>query len=337
MISEIQAASARANFARYRPGQHGGHYESFFVRANHPSRPLAFWIRYTIFSPDRRPELAIGELWAVAFDGESSEHVAVKSEVPLSHCLFDRDKFAVRIAGALLEPGRLSGGAASGGHTLSWDLDFGGATEPLFLFPLKLYDTRLPKAKTLVPAPLAVFSGTLTVDGRTLAVDDWIGSQNHNWGSQHTDHYAWGQVAGFDDAPGDFLELGTARLKFGPFWTPFMTTLVLRHRGQEIALNSLRQTLRARASFGYFSWQFHSATAAVEVEGSIHAPRESFVGLRYLNPPGGSKHCLNSKLAACELRLTDKLAGATEVLHCRQRAAFEILTGDSDHGVAISA
>ena len=28
-----------------------GHYESWFLRGNHPSRPLAFWIRYTIFHP----------------------------------------------------------------------------------------------------------------------------------------------------------------------------------------------------------------------------------------------------------------------------------------------
>jgi hypothetical protein len=43
-----------------------------------------------------------------------------------------------------------------------------------------------------------------------------VGSQNHNWGSRHTDHYAWGQVAGFDDDPDAFLELSTARVRVGP-------------------------------------------------------------------------------------------------------------------------
>src|SRR5688500_2735999 len=33
------------NAVRYRPGEAAGHYESFFLRANHPARPLAFWIR----------------------------------------------------------------------------------------------------------------------------------------------------------------------------------------------------------------------------------------------------------------------------------------------------
>ena len=60
----------RANKTVHQPGQTTGHYESFFLRANHPSLPLAFWIRYTIFSPQGQPEKAIGELWAVYFDGE---------------------------------------------------------------------------------------------------------------------------------------------------------------------------------------------------------------------------------------------------------------------------
>jgi hypothetical protein len=49
---------------------------------------------------------------------------------------------------------------------------------------------------------------------------DWVGSQNHNWGSKHTDRYSWGQVAGFDAHPESFLEVATARLKLGPLWTP---------------------------------------------------------------------------------------------------------------------
>jgi hypothetical protein len=64
----------------YTPGQRAGHYESFYQRANHPSRPLAFWIRYTIFSPAADPSRTRGELWAVLFDGESGRHDVGKGE-----------------------------------------------------------------------------------------------------------------------------------------------------------------------------------------------------------------------------------------------------------------
>jgi hypothetical protein len=177
------------------------------------------------------------------------------------------------------------------------------------------------------------------VGGERVEIADWVGSQNHNWGSKHTDHYAWGQVAGFDNAPDSFLEVATARLKLGPMWTPFMTPLVLRHRGEEIALNSLRQMIRAQASIDFFHWRFKSETGSVRIEGALSAPREAFVGLRYGNPPGGSKQCLNSKIATCELTITRKGAGSlppTETLICKQRAAFEILTDDTGHGVALS-
>ncbi len=52
--AEVSARS-RWNACRFVPGDAGGHYESYFQRANHPSRPLAFWIRYTVFSPAGRP------------------------------------------------------------------------------------------------------------------------------------------------------------------------------------------------------------------------------------------------------------------------------------------
>lgn len=337
MSDDVEAARRRANATRYRPGQREGHYESFFVRANNPRRPQAFWIRYTIFTPDGRPEAARGELWAVVFDGKTGINTAAKTEVPIAQCDFRDDRLGVYIANARLEPGRLVGAAASSGHTIAWDLSFSGSAPPLLALPAALYEAKLPRAKTLVPLPLAVFRGTISVDGRPLPVFDWPGSQNHNWGSRHTDHYAWGQVAGFDDAPESFLEVATARLKLGPLWTPFFTLLVLRHEGEEIALNSLGQALRARGRFAPFDWTFRSRGPSHAVEGRMTAPRAAFVGLRYDNPPGGDKHCLNSKLASCTLTLTDRRRGTTRTLASRNRAAFEILTDDRTHGVPIVA
>jgi len=337
MPANLETARRGVNDTRYVPGQRTGHYESFFVRANNPTRAQAFWIRYTIFAPQGRPEDARGELWAVFFDGKSGQHTAAKTEVPIASCDFRRDGLGAYVADARLEPGRVLGAAASGGHTIAWDLSFDGDAPPLFALPPALYTAKLPRAKTLVPLPLARFRGTIGVDGHPYPIFDWVGSQNHNWGSRHTDHYAWGQVAGFDDAPESFLEVATARLRLGPLWTPFMTLLVLRHDGREIALNSLLQSLRARGRFSYFEWTFRSENAQYLIEGRIAAPRAAFVGLRYDNPPGGVKHCLNSKLAGCVLTIADKRRGTSVLLETGNRAAFEILTDDHAHGVPVVA
>ncbi len=330
----------QANHTRYRPGQSAGHYESFFLRANHPSRPLAFWIRYTIFCPNHHPENAIGELWAVCFNGETQKHVVVKQEFPFAQCDFRTQEFSFRIGDAFLRHGQLKGIAKSASRHITWNLIFNGDAEPLFLLPLNLYNAPLPKAKSLVGLPMAVFNGSLSVDGKEIEVANWLGSQNHNWGAKHTDLYAWGQVAGFDNHPESFLEVATARLKIGPLWTPPMTPMVLRHRGEEIILNGLMQTIRAHGSFQYFKWRFRSETKDILIDGTITAPRESFVGLNYYNPPGGSKHCLNTKIATCGLKVIHKHNGKAskpEILATEHRAAFEILTDDRGHGVEIRA
>jgi hypothetical protein len=211
----------------------------------------------------------------------AAKHAELTSLVALSGL---KSEFFVTVDDARLMPGRLQGAATSGGHTIAWDLSYAGESQPLFLLPLNRYQASLPKAKSLVALPLACFNGALWVDGEVIEVSNWVGSQNHNWGAKHTDLYAWGQVAGFDNEPDGFLEVATARLKIGPMWTPLMTPIVLRHRGEELTLNALLQTIRARASFDFFTWHFCSSTAAVSLERTISAPREAFVGLRYYNP-----------------------------------------------------
>jgi hypothetical protein len=328
-----------ANHTLYELGQNKGHYESYFMRANHPDEPKAFWIRYTIFSPHGKPHDALAELWAIYFDQEDKPHVAVKTEVPIDQATFSADNFNVCIDNAILDTGHLKGISSMGGHTLQWDMKYKGTADPLFLLPIKLYKTPLPKAKSLVSLPMAYFDGKLNVDDTPISINGWIGSQNHNWGLKHTDYYAWGQVAGFDTHPDSFLEVATARLKFGPLWTPFLTFLVLRHNGVEYKLNTLTKSYRARGGFRYFDWDFSSENSQVKIEGRISAAAEDFVGLRYYNPPGGIKHCLNTKIAGCKLRVTNMAQGGnnTEILETRSRAAFEILTDDTQHGIKLYA
>ena len=100
------------NHTVYQPGQRAGHYESFYQRANHPDRPMAFWIRYTIFAPAGDLAAAVGELWAVAFHGQTGHHTVAKAEVPIAECAFARDAFRVRVGTAELGPTAPAGSPA---------------------------------------------------------------------------------------------------------------------------------------------------------------------------------------------------------------------------------
>jgi len=324
------------NASRFDPAATTGFYESYFVRANHPTRPLAFWIRYTIFRPRGISSATEGQLWAIYFDGEASSVIAVKQCLPLSECSFSDRNLEVRVGTAALDESALRGSARGGTHRLSWDLKYQGDPSPSFLLPLKYYPRGFPKAKVLTGIPFADFQGTLSVDDQNIDVTDWRGSQNHNWGEKHTDSYAWGQVAGFDTDPTAFLECSTARLKVGPFWTPWFTNVVLRLHDREFRLNSLFQSMRNRGRYGYFQWTIECRQGPVHLAISIDAPANRFAGLAYDDPPGGQKQCLNTKLASCTTRLTvDGQLPLT--LHTESRAAFEILTTATDHGIPILA
>lgn len=324
------------NACRYVPGQMAGHYESYFVRANHPRRALAFWIRYTIFAPRGRPADAVGQLWAIWFDGDSGQLAAVKQDFPLAQCALPAERFEMRIGAARLTDSAVEGSARLGPRSLAWTLNYAGIEAPLLLLPASFYERAVPKAKALVGVPNARFDGRLEVDGAVVEIDGWTGSQNHNWGSRHTDAYAWGQVAGFDDAPDVFLECATARWRIGALWSPWMTVLVLRVGGREYRLNGVLQSLCASARLDGFDWHIDSRSAAARISLRIHAPRAAFVGLAYENPPGGVKTCLNTKIAACELTL-ERPGHPPRRLVARHRAAFEILTERGDHGVAMLA
>ena len=322
------AMNETVNFTRYQKGQKKGHYESFFQRANHPSEPKAFWIRYTIFSPDNHPEKAIGELWAIYFDGITHQHISVKKEVLFEKCIFENNRFFIEIGTSFLENGKLSGNIFTENNSIEWNLNYTGNSETLFPLPENLYEGNFPKAKILVGLPLASYSGNLLMNGNNITIANWIGSQNHNWGIRHTDHYAWGQVAGFDNAPESFFEVTTARLKFGPVWTPFMTLMTLRHKGHEYRLNTIFQSLKAKGKFDHFNWRFYSKNSNAEIEGTIFADKNDFVHLKYYNPPGRIKNCLNTKIASAKIKIRYKDSSGKfieDILEAKNRAAFEIL------------
>lgn len=261
------------NSSRFRPEEAGGFYESYFQRANHPHRPLAFWIRYTVFSPEERPNEACGELWAIFFNGETARITAVKEAVPIADCIFSRKQLEVRIGQARLSGKDFRGRAASPTHHLEWTMQYSGQEPPLLLLPESLYEGGFPKAKALVGKPNAVYTGKLRVDGDEIPIDGWQGSQNHNWGSRHTDRYAWGQVAGFDNAPEAFLECATAQVKLGPVFSPRLTMVVLREEGQEIALNGIWQAVRASAKIDFFTWSFDTRSPLANISISPAASR----------------------------------------------------------------
>jgi len=265
----------------------------------------------------------------VVSDRAARRIVPIKQSFPMASCAFASDHLDVKLGEARLTESGLRGVATGGGHTIRWDLDMTGGGPPLLLLPPYLYNAPIPRAKSVVSRPLARFTGTIDIDGTELPISNWVGSQNHNWGSRHTDRYAWGQVAGFDGEPDAFLECSTARLKLGPVWTPPLSPVVLRLGSETLAWNGLWSAVRNRGTYAPFHWHIHSAGSQGRLDVRFDANADDVVSLRYPNPPGGEKRCRNTNLAQCEVVLDRP--GKPRVTLRSNRAAFEILDAADGH------
>src|SRR5918998_1010452 len=94
-----------------------GQYESFYVKACHPTEPLGVWIRHTTH---KRPgEAPKGSLWFVLFDASADgPHV---SKVTLPDPAAGNGDW-IRVGEGRLGPGRAAGAAPSEHCEPSWDL-----------------------------------------------------------------------------------------------------------------------------------------------------------------------------------------------------------------------
>jgi len=308
---------------------HQGHYESWFMRANHPAEPKALWLRHTFFRPAGNPEAACGELWAAWFD---EKVVGVRQELPLGRCYAGTTRLDLSFGDARWTDGKARGAAVNAGHALSWELDYTMSGAPSPIYPPWAYKGSFPKAKPVTPVPHAVVSGRFVVDGVEHEVSKWPGCQSHNWGERHTDEYAWIQVSGFDQAPDAFLEGGTGRLKIGGRWTPQLSACVLNLDGRRYELNTPLPMLKAEGSARALGMDVRMSGSGIDLRWHVEAPRERFIAFKYRNPPGGALACLNSKVAKVELTVTEKNKPSRTLTS--KRAALELLVPEDDARVA---
>ncbi len=306
------------------------YYESRFIRANHPDRAQAIWLRWTLLLP--APGEPVADVWVMLFDPDGAGNRAIKVPHPLTEADFLSDPWSARIAETVIDDvharGTLDGAA--------WDLAIAPGDEPVVkLLTDRSYTAKFPTAKTQVRHPLARFDGTVALGDTRVAVESWRGSVNHNWGSKHTPAYAFGQVCGFDDHPNSSLEVVTARAAIGPLRLPAATLFVLRHAGWEVAVRSVVAARHTRGSYEPFRWTFGGRADGFELRGEITAEPRDVIGLTYTDTNSQTKYCYNSALADCRITLSGN--GLDAELTASRRAMFEILTDERHASVPVLA
>ena len=315
------------------PGIDAGapHYESYYLKARHPDRAQAFWLRHTVHHPpDKAPTAS---LWLTLFDDALPAPVATKATVPGGQLGVPEGGF-IRIGGAELHPGRARGDVPSATTAASWDLTFDSGEEQLAHLPAGwMYGAPLPRTKSLTPYPAARFGGRLAIGEHELDLAGWIGMVGHNWGAEHAERWIWMHCGQFEGHGEDtWIDLVLGRVKVGPVVTPWIGNGALSLAGVRHRLggpNRVRQTIveesPARA-------RFVMAGDDARVEALLEAPREQVVAWRYADPEGPEHH--TSHCSITDLRLELRRAGGETVeLRAPAAASYELGMRETDHGL----
>jgi len=312
-------------------GPGDGGYESYYLKAAHPSEPKAVWIRHTVHKrPGADPT---GSLWCTFFDRDAAPPVAIKQtrEAPRAG-----EAELLRIGNARFGLGEASAHVESGGREGGWDLRFQTPEAPLHHLPRDfMYSGPLPKTKLLTLLPAARFSGSADLDGRELRLDGWTGMVGHNWGAEHAERWIWLHAAGFEGRSEDtWLDLAIGRIKVGRFTMPWIANGALSLDGRRLPLGGpgrVRQTAIDESPTGC---RFRLAGAGLRVSGSVGAPREAFVGWVYADPDGSEHHTVNCSAADVELEVIPK-EGPALALRAPAGGVYELGMRERDHGMEI--
>jgi hypothetical protein len=289
-----------------------GHYESFYVKASHPTEPRAVWIRHTVWKAPGRD--AVGSLWCTLFDASWERPVAFKESIP-TPAAGGGDYLRIGTA-------RFAEGVVAGPH---WDLTYESDSPSFPYLPREwMYRARLPRTKAESLHPTARFSGRVELDGRAMELDGWPGMIGHNWGAEHAERWIWLHGAGLDAIMG--------RVKVGPWTIPWVANGFLDVDGRRLRLGGIERvrSTRVNAEPDHLAFALTGPDGLV-VEGDLVAPRPTLVGWVYNDPGGGSHNVVHSSIADLRLVVRNPDAELTQL----GGATYELGMRETTHGVPI--
>lgn len=352
-----QLSASALNSMRYvaklRPGDRlhsgaPGHVESWFLRANHPSRPLAVWIKVTILAPLRpsgaplppgRPQggrtesaPAVVETWLVVFNGEANTTFAHRDTHPFGEAQLGSTltvgSYALDLAG-----GTLRGSCGGASFDLRFEVQAGDVARPLSIFPFAwMLTAPFPKSKLVTPLPWLTFQGAIQTPAGAIPVDGWAGMQGHNWGKEHAPEYAWGQCV-FPDSDA-MVEGFTGRVRIGSMLTPRLSAMVIRRGSEEYRFDRIVDTWRQEATISPTRWTLRMRGPDGEARLRMDGTNRPMACLGYQNPDGRTSYCFNSKLADTLLEVRPTRG---EPFHCASPhgGALEFLRPEPDPTIPV--
>lgn len=311
------------------------HYESYFLRLHAPGAdPRALWLRYTVLARAATPDTVRTELWGTYFDGTTTTPIAARQRIDTNRAtlLANRQPW-ISVGGHALTPRRATG-AIAGPPAMTWNLELHpSAHSPVTPYPYQwMYTAPFPKAKVVTPYPQCTVHGTVCLGDRCIPLDGWAGSLGHNWGRAHADRYRWIQCSHFTEHPDAYFEAAVARLRVGPCRLPPLAFFWLRVGDIVFPFNRLRSLINPPRASAPLAWAFTAHNGTHTLSGECRAVAPACVALPYESPNGAAPICINSSLAALQLRLFAGRGTTGTPIHTLttpHHAALELLGPDT--------
>ena len=296
-------------------------YEVWFVRLGLADAGGAWWFRYLLMNPGqggcpKDPQGMPVQVWATWFPGDGKPQSFIPG-FPLEGLDLSgrgQSPFHFRIGDHEIGEGWCRGTLAVGGHTVSWDLQHRSTFRVTLSNKGWIGFSRTPHSD-------AVFSGRITLDGRSFAGNPLgFGVQGHNCGYRHRNLWTWTH-AYFPrgGAPPSTLEALVYEMPFGLMFRK----AVLWHDGKAREFRNLQDMRRDPDEL---RWTFRGETKdGFRLEGAIDGAGPSIHRLPYVKTDcEGSFEVANNSLASAVLRW-ERPGKPVETLETSNGAVLEMV------------
>ncbi len=322
-------------------GRSHSFYEVYFLKAN--LRPLskAIWIRYTILAPKRGLGPPSASVWGMWFDEDNPPgNFALKETVAIEQTTIDRDIFYFQILEHAIYNNGMRGKLSSGGHEISWDLQYIPNESTFPLYPALFYHLPFPKTKFLSPNWSIGISGELKVDGKSYPLQNSPGQQAHLWGSSHAAKWAWGHCNTFKEDPGAVFEALSVQLNFGKKLShPFTLFALKLGDGKIFKFHRVHQWFLNQSHNDQETWQLQGSGGFHQVKATFKRKLSQCLGVTYTDTDGSKLYCYHAEMADVEVELLESRKGKYQrILHLTspQSGAFEVVERTPFSGMTLS-
>lgn len=238
--------SPRSLNAVYSKASMSRRYEVWFLRLTLADGSGAWWFRYLLLNPGRaggggcprKPGGLPVQLWATWFPRGGRPQSFIQGFLREKLCLSGRgaSPFHLQIGAIRIGESACAGCVEAEGHRVEWDLRYNSSLGTTVTDVGWIGFSRTPHSD-------AVFSGSITLDARTVAGDPLgHGLQGHNCGFRHRHLWNWTHCLFRHPASGDLSTFEALEYEI-PFGQRVRRAL-LWHRGELVVFKRLEELAR---------------------------------------------------------------------------------------------